>query len=214
MRECKDKSLEVENNEGNWKFRYKAMVDSFSVERNELGEQIAYQDQLLINEKQAKEMLAMENSSLKKITSSTKVKTVTKLEKIYIPLEEIVDAKVMSSADTVVTTSYRPFELNTKWYSIRGKVLDQSILIDSLSTYEELTTNIGWKKDKFWKSKYAVVETKSLNPNTSIVGMQNVVVKPPKPKRISIGPNISLTYTGGKFVPQIGIGIQYDIIRF
>lgn len=184
VRECSNKSLEVENNEGNWKFKYAAIVDSFKVERNEFGEQLAYQEQLFINEKQAKELLAMENSSLKKIASSTKTKTVTKIKEVYIPFEEMVSARELSSDEVVDTMdrSYKQFGLTTEWYAIKGKVFNKGISIDSLSIKNEITTNIGWKKDKWYKKKYAVVEVKNTNPYTEVTGLQNVVVQPPKKK--------------------------------
>jgi hypothetical protein len=183
--QCSDKAVELEHNEGNWKFRYASMVDSFETTVNDQGEQLAYQDQLLINEKQAKDLLAMENSSLKKLSSSTKTKTVTKIEKVYVPLGEVVSARELSDTNEINSTdtvgsSYRPFGLSTEWYSMQGKVFDDGLSIDSLSITNEITTNIGWKRDKWYKKKYAVVEVKNTNPYTQVTGMQNVVVKPPK----------------------------------
>jgi hypothetical protein len=187
IKSCSNKSLEIEANEGNWKFKYAAMVDSFSVERNEFGEQLAYQDQLLINEKQAKDLLAMENSSLKKIASSTKTKTVTKIKEVYIPFGEVVHARELSDTNEIEESdlnaeNYRPFGLSTEWYSLNGRVFSEGLIVDSLSIKNEITTNIGWKKDKWYKKKYAVVEVKNTNPHTEVTGMQNVVVRPPKKK--------------------------------
>jgi hypothetical protein len=163
------------------------MVDSFDVERNEFGEQLAYQDQLLINEKQAKDLLAMENSSLKKIASSTKTKTVTEIKEVYIPFGEVVHARELSDTNEIEESdlnaeNYRPFGLSTEWYSLNGRVFSEGLIVDSLSIKNEITTNIGWKKDKWYKKKYAVVEVKNTNPHTQVTGMQNVVVKPPKKK--------------------------------
>jgi hypothetical protein len=185
IKQCSDNSVEIEHNEGNWKFKYSAMVDSFSTEVNEKGQQIATQEQLLINEKQAKDLLAMENSSLKKIASSTKIKTVTKVEKVYIPFNEVVHARELpdsiENVDTLRST-YKPFGLSTEWYSMYGKVYDDGLSIDSLSMKNEITTNIGWKKDAWYKKKYSVVEVRNTNPYTRTTGMQNVVVKPAKKK--------------------------------
>lgn len=184
IKSCSDKSLEIESNEGTWKLKYASMVNDFETTVNDQGEQISTQEQLLINEKQAKELLAMENSSLKKIASSTKTRTVTKIKEVFIPLGEMVSARELGDTTQIdtISPSYRPFGLSTEWYSLEGKVFDNSLTIDSLSIKNEITTNIGWKKDKWYKSKYAVVEVKNTNPYTSVTGMQNVVVKPKKKK--------------------------------
>jgi hypothetical protein len=181
VRECSNKSLEVERAEGQWKFKYASMVKDYTTETNELGEQLAYQEQLLIDEKQAKDILKMENSSLKKIASSTKVKTVTKIKEVFIPFDEVVSARELSPTNEVDTTA-KPFGLTTEWYSFNGKVLHNGIKLDSVSFNNKITTNIGWKKDKWYKKKYAVVEVKSSNPHTQVTGMQNIVVAPRKKK--------------------------------
>jgi hypothetical protein len=183
------------------------MVDSFSTTVNKHGEELAYQDQLLISEKQAKELLAMENSALKKISSSTKTKTITKIKYVDIPLGEVVEAKVSidtTTGDTLkVTKPYKPFDLTTEWYSLSGKVFDKELTIDSMFIKNVLTTNIGWKKDKWYKSKYAVVEVKNDNPHTSVTGMQNVVVKPPKKKFFqTTGFKIGVGLVGGFYLSR------------
>lgn len=207
MKECSNKSLELESNQGNWKFKYALMVDSFSTTVNDQGQQLAYQDQLLVSEKQSKELLAMENSALKKLNSSTKTKTVTVIKEVPVPLGDVVEAKI--SVDTVtgdtteVTRSYKPFDLSTEWYSLSGKVFDKELTIDSMFIRNVLTTNIGWKKDKWYKKKYAVVEVKNDNPYTSVTGMQNVVVKPPKKKFFqTTGFKIGVGVLGGFYLSK------------
>jgi hypothetical protein len=211
IHQCSNKSIELENNEGNWKFRYAMMVDSFETTVNSQGEAIALQEQLLINEKQAKDLLAMENSSLKEISSSTKTTTVTKVEKVFVPFSEVVSSGGLSDTNKVMS---RSFGLSTEWYSLRGRVLSNGVSIDSMSISNEITTNIGWKKDKWYKPKYAVVEVKNTNPHTVVTGMKNVVVKPPKPKRISIGPSMGVTYSNGSIQPTISFSVQYNLLRF
>jgi len=222
VKSCSDKGLEIERTEGQWKFKYAMMSDSFKVENNNLGEQVAFQEQLIISEKDANALLAMENSGLKKLKSSTKVITRTEIKEIFIPFNNVSEAKVATyigeEGDTIKYTPKTFLTPSNKWYSIGGRVMRDGVNIDSVHFVNEFTTNIGWKKDKgiknILKSKYAVVETINKNPYTEITGVKNVIVAPPKSKRISIGPQIGITYSGGQFVPTVGVGVQFNLIRF
>jgi hypothetical protein len=187
IQQCSQKTLEIETNDGNWKFKYTMMVDSFEVKTNEQGDLLAYQAQLLVSNDQAKELLENENSELKKLSSHVKTKVVTEIKEVYIPFGEVVNARTVSDTnevliDTSDTKPYKPFGVTTSWYSLSGKVFDEGLIVDSLSVKNEITTNIGWKRDKWYKKKYAVVEIKSKNPHTQIVGVQNVTVRPDRKK--------------------------------
>ena len=191
VRECSVSSIEAEANDGGWKLKYTAMVDSFTTETNALGEKVVIQDQLIISSKQANDMLAMENSSLKKLASSSSVRTVTKIVKIPTDMGmATIDAKEIPeefrgdsiSEDSTITVD--TFHAGDEWFSLDGKVYNKRVFIDSLIFRDKITTNIGWRRDKgfknLFKAKRAVVETKSANPHVSITGVQNVVVQDDK----------------------------------
>lgn len=111
----------------------------------------------------------------------------------------------------------KTFVFSDRYLSFDGKIKDDSL--GGTYTYSD-TVYYTSHKDK---KKFLGITVKSDpvldvhfgNPNTTISGVTNVVLKDYiKPKKFGIGPNVGATYYDGKIRPYIGIGIQYNLIRF
>jgi hypothetical protein len=203
IRQCSQKTLEIESNNGDWKFKYAMMKDSFNTTINAQGEMIAFQDQMIVDERAGKELLKQENSELKELASHVKVHTNTVIKEVYVPLErETVSAREVEFDSTIVGDSVeiRKFMIGDEWYGIKGRITPNAIAFDSVSFKEELTTNIGWKRDKWYKSKYAVIEVKSANPYTKVEGLQNVVVKEKKKLYQTMGFKVGIGILTGMYI--------------
>jgi hypothetical protein len=99
-----------------------------------------------------------------------------------------------------------------KWFSLDGVALDGKF-IGQYHTSDSLVFSTFFKRDGgIFSPKKLFVTGTSMNPNTTITGMQNIQVKGYKPKRFSLG-------AGLYFEPftqsiHLGIGIHYGLIRF
>jgi hypothetical protein len=183
LRGCYNQQSIINDNNEAWRQLEKQRTDSLTKIINEKGEEIATQEQLVITEKQAKEMALLENERLKKIKSKVKIKTVTKIKHIWIPYDTTIFIH-----DTLSDSSFtaRAFSVGDEWYNVKGITMKKGIYIDNISFNNELSTTIGYKKDKglknIFKSSYPVVEVKNNNPYSSTVAMENIVIKPKKKK--------------------------------
>jgi len=85
----------------------------------------------------------------------------------------IIDSLV---ANSVVTPM--PFSKHEKWFNIDGIIKKDGLRIDSLKIPNEATVNIGWKKSGFLNLKTTpIVEVINTNPNISVKGMSNLIIK-------------------------------------
>lgn len=86
--------------------------------------------------------------------------------------------------DSIINNSVivpKSFGIDTKWYSINGKVKKDGLLIDSMKIPNETSVTIGYKKHGFLNLKSdPLVEVKNTNPYLRVSKMSNVVIKPNK----------------------------------
>lgn len=72
-----------------------------------------------------------------------------------------------------------------------------------------------YTRKKGWFKKELYLDGYSLNPHTTITGLSNIKITEGTPRRFGIGPTLILTTSDGKrWRPVIGVGIQYNLIRF
>lgn len=128
-------------------------------------------------------MALLENEELKKIKSKTKIKTVTQIKNVFVRYDSTIVVHDSLYDSTFIA---KGFEIKDEWYNLKGITLKKGIYIDNISFRNELSTTIGYKKDKglknIFKSSYPVVEVTNSNPYSSTVAMENVVIKPKKKK--------------------------------
>jgi|GEM_PF-7102461 len=105
------------------------------------------------------------------------------------------------------------FDYEDKWISIHGKWNDSLML--SYAMRDSIWFVNYWKKKGLFR-KEEFMDGFSANPHTSISGLSAISTGSRKqaPMRISIGPSLGYHYAGGKFSWSVGVGIQYNIIRF
>ena len=183
LRGCYNNSVAINDNNDAWAKLQKQRTDSLTQVINEKGEEVTTQEQLLITEKQAKEMLLLENESLKNIKSKTKIITKTEIKEVFIRYDSTIFVPDSLSDSTFIAQG---FKIEDEWYGIKGITLKEGIYIDKISFNNEISTVIGYKKDKglknIFKSSYPVVEVINSNPYSSVVKMENIVIKPEKKK--------------------------------
>ena len=176
---CHTKNKEVKEYKENIAFANKMLNDNQSTWRRDsslMGEEIAVQKALFLNEKEAKDLALIENQRLKKVKSEVKVVTKTKIEQIYIPVH---DTFTVVKGDT---RRSRNFGIDQKWYALHGKVLPDQVLIDSMMSKSEVVVTTGYEKQKgLFKKSILVVDVKDKNPHSQITGLYNVQV--PKRKK-------------------------------
>jgi hypothetical protein len=209
IRSCSLKEFELEKTSTDFKLKLSAQESEFETELNEKGEEVARQSQLLASERQLKSAAIEELENFKKVNSHTRVTTVTKIKKVYVPMETVSAREIDFTGldSTEVGDSIKIFRVLDEWYGVSGKVLNSGILFDSITFKNELVTTIGWQKEKglknLFKKPNPVVEVVNKNPYSKIVKMNNIIVEPRK-KRFyeTTGFKIGLGVVGGIYLSQ------------
>jgi hypothetical protein len=138
---------------------------------------------------QQKQLIADKDIAIKLLGEEAKryrnIKTVTKVEMVY-----LTDTVIANYTDTIIGDCVQfgtGFVNISQFDTISGVIDTNGVVIYPHTTYlGDMTTTIADKKTGFLKLKSdPVVNVSFSNPNVRVVGMQNVVVKQPKPKRIA-----------------------------
>lgn len=150
------------------------------------------QNQLLSSERNARILAEDEAKRFKKISQVTKVNVKVVHDTI---LAEYTNTDTIYKAVPTGTE----FSYETKWDTIQGKVDSTGIAITkNVTNLGELTTIVGYEKQGLFKKSKPVVLVTTENPSVRITGMQNVIVKQPKPKRLGwLISGIAIGITGG-----------------
>jgi hypothetical protein len=149
-----------------------------------------------------KQLIADKDIAIKLLGEEAKkyrnIKTVTKVEMVY-----LTDTVVANYTDTVIGNCVQfgtGFVNISQFDTIKGVIDTNGVVIYPHTTYlGEVTTVIGNKKKGFLGLKSEpVVNVSFSNPNVRAIGMQNVVVKQPKPKRLAwLLSGLAVGLTGG-----------------
>lgn len=146
-----------------------------------------------------KQLIAQKDIAIKLLGEEAKryrkIKTVVKTDMVYIT--DTVFAEY-TTKDTVYLG--REFCNRTQYDTICGKIDSLGVVIYPHTTYiGEMTTVIGNEKSGFFGLKSSpVVNVSFSNPNVRLTGMNNVVVKQPKPKRLAwLLSGLAVGLTGG-----------------
>jgi hypothetical protein len=129
-------------------------------------------------------------------------------------------SEATSTAKGIVATKVdtnKSFNFTDGFLAINGRVDSGSILANykytdrmHYVTYEKKKKFLGItvKKEKFLDVYFD-------NPNTSITNLETVALgKYSKPKRWGVGPSVGATWHTNKIQPYIGIGVNYNLIRW
>ena len=139
---------------------------------NESGKIIVEQEQLILSQKDAISLKILEIDRLKKVKSQVIVSTITQIDSVFIPFEEL--------SDSIPATEFiyvpKEFSLNTEWYSIKGSVLSSGVNLDSLSFMNKMKLTIGSKSQGLFKKPKPIVLLENENPYVKTIGLQNIVI--------------------------------------
>ena len=192
VRGCHLKDLEISDN--GLKIRmYQNNEQTFTTEKNELGETVVSQKEELIEYNKKHEKLLLEHTNLQKLHSQIKTTTETKIRNIMasykLPanIHDTVFKTITTAGDTLdcipVGTKFSKAE---KWYSVGGEMLKTGIKFDSLSFRNELTISIGKKRKNglagYFQKKENTVQLFNENPYTNTLTMSNITFKEASPK--------------------------------
>ena len=106
-----------------------------------------------------------------------KIKTITKIDSVYIPVIDTVDRIVYDTTGLALLKLPTKFGLESEWYSIFSTINKNGMLLDSLSLYNRQIITIGMKSNGIFKSPTPSVVVKNENPYVNINSMNNVVIK-------------------------------------
>lgn len=197
IRGCQMKDLAI-NQEGIRVQFYQNKAMEYSQKKNELGMNIATQEQLILQKTKELESLLLENSKLKKLKSQVEIQTNTILKQVFVPF-----------TDTIIDSTgvvEKRFDLETEWYDIKGNVNNNGIYFDTLAFRDKIRINTGYAKAKgingFLGAKVPTVEVINENPYTSLSGMKNITLEEKKPWY-----KTRAFYFGLGFATAIGIGV-------
>lgn len=99
---------------------------------------------------------------------------------------------------------------NDQYLTLKGNLHKDSLWKYSIREILNITTHY---KKKGWFTRELTVDVSSTNPNTRIVGLSGISIRP-KPTKWGIGFFAGTAFDGKKWSPSIGIGIQRSFIRF
>ena len=149
------------------------------------------QRQLIADKDIAIKLLGEEAKRYRNIKSVTKTKLIYETDTVFAEYTE---------HDTIYKLMGREFCSETQYDTICGKIDSLGVVIYPHTTYiGEMTTIIANERYGFLKLKSKPVVVVSFdNKNVRITGMQNVIVKQPKPKRLAwLISGIAVGLTGG-----------------
>ena len=144
---------------------------------NEKGEKIAEQDQIILSQNDAIAHNLIEIENLKKINSQVQIKTITKIDSIFIPIIDTVERVVFDTTGLALLKLPTKFGLNSEWYSLYSTINTEGMLIDSLSLYNKQTITFGLKSNGFLKKPTPSLVVKNQNPYVNVNSLNNVVIR-------------------------------------
>lgn len=130
----------------------------------------------------------------------------------FIPI--YIDTSGKQSIDPADSTgkiySNQQVYFNDQFLTLKGSLHRDSVWQYSIREILKITTHY---KKKGWFSRELTVDVSSTNPNTRIVGLSGISIRP-KPQKWGIGFFAGTAFDGKKWSPSVGIGIQRNFIRF
>jgi hypothetical protein len=157
--------------------KFKDGEQVFVEKLNKSGEKIAEQDQIILSQKDAIAYNLLEIDGLKKIKSQVTIRTVTKIDSVFIPIIDSVDRIVYDTTGMALLKLPTKFGLQDEWYSLYSTVNSKGMWIDSLSLYNRQTITLGMRSNGLFKSPTPTVMVKNENPYVDINSLKNVVIK-------------------------------------
>lgn len=174
--------LYLKNGDGDFDLQQQNTYYKSTIDKN--GREIVEQRQQIVSLKVAlKQGLLEKEKYMKSIANQTKVGTITKIEKVFVPYE--VEKKVFVDTNTFDTTYYVktpiPVSWKDSWNFFSGVVKHDGFHIDSFGSENKMRITIGEKKRGIFRKAEPIVEIKNENPKTRVSAMTNVTIKQQPP---------------------------------
>lgn len=116
------------------------------------------------------------NDSLITILSNQKVKTLLK----YKTVTKYKDT-IIFKFDTIIDQKFSyNFKYRQKWLSFNADVTNKDFSLSNIKIPTEYSLIVGYKKDGFFKPRYANASIVITNPHVEVMNMQSYVIKPKK----------------------------------
>jgi len=122
--------------------------------------------------------------------------------------KNVVTGRIDTIHDTIkyVSVSY-----SDRWIDLKCSVTNPPTI--EYTTFDSLIIS-AYRKKAGWFKKEAYIDAYSINPHSSIKGVTGIKVYEEKSKRFGIGPYLGYGFNGQQWQPNIGISIQYSLIKF
>ena len=157
--------------------KFKDGEQVFTEQINQQGELIAEQTQVILTQKDAIAHNLLEIDNLKKVKSQVKIRTVTKIDSVFVPIIDTIERVIYDTSGVAMLRLPTSFGLDTEWYSINTTVEKRGLLIDSLKINNRQLITLGLKSNGLFKSPTPTVIIKNENPYVSVSSLNNVVIK-------------------------------------
>ena len=174
--------LYFKNGDGDFDLQQQNTYFKSTIDKN--GREIVEQRQQILSLKVAlKNNLLEKEKYMQSIASQTKVGTITKIEKVFVPYE--VEKKIFVDTNTFDTTYYVktpiPVSWKDSWNFFGGVVKHDGFHIDSFGSENKMRITIGEKKRGMFRKAEPIVEIKNENPKTRVTAMTNITIKQKPP---------------------------------
>ena len=177
--------------------RFKDIENQYRVQRQEDSSLIATQDALVMTEQEAYGAGILDAKDYLDVKTQIVTKTKIVIDSVPVPYTppNYVDTSGWAylyqqgdTADAIIDSVLqnsiivpREFKKEDKWFSIKGQVKKDGIILDTVSIPNKTTVTVGYKKAGFLNlGRKQVVEVKNENPFLQINAMRNVIIKPNK----------------------------------
>jgi len=172
---------------------YEKQIEKFQLHEQEFeliqdnnGKLIAQQEQVILTQKQAISNGLIAYVDLKNIQSQVRVRTVTKLDSVFIPF---IKDSLVTQHDTIYIdtnqhiadlTTPKQFKISREFFNIGGHIKPFGVVLDSLNIFNQTNVSVGMKSQGFFKKPLPVVKVEHSNPYIKTVGLSNVIIKDEK----------------------------------
>ena len=183
--------------------KFKDGEQVFIEKLNEKGEKIAEQEQVILTQKDAIAHNLLEIDRLKEVKSQVKIRTITKIDSVFIPIIDTVERIVIDTAGVALLRLPTKFGLDNEWYSIYSTINTGGLLIDSLSINNRQIITLGMKSNGLFQSPTPTVLIKNENPYVQVSSLSNVVIKKDLKFYDHKGFWAGMGFLGGVLIPAI-----------
>ena len=141
------------------------------------GEKIAEQEQIILSQEDAIAHNLLEIETLKKVKSQVKIRTITKIDSVFIPMIDTIERIVVDTTGFALLKLPTKFGLEHEWYSLYSTISSDGMWIDSLSLFNRQVITIDLKSNGLLKKPTPTVLITNENPYVSVNSLSNVIIK-------------------------------------